>query len=137
MRISDWSSDVCSSDLDRRRGSATDRNSFPPFWPHYGVQRLCGGGRNIGTQPQGGVGAGRCRLGAGDRKGLPQSGAARWPSVGCRLDGKDRYICWFYPRSRSARRSRTSSYPAQEACGSTPGAEPDNTDERGGGEEGG
>src|SRR3546814_5777391 len=30
MRISDWSSDVCSSDLDRGRGGAQNRQSFYP-----------------------------------------------------------------------------------------------------------
>src|SRR3546814_3146218 len=47
MRISDWSSDVCSSDLSSRRANRSRRHRLPPLpsalpLDRRGIQRACG-----------------------------------------------------------------------------------------------
>src|SRR3546814_4242213 len=72
MRISDWSSDVCSSDLEKR------------LWPFYGVFRIDGasaGGRNPGSAGQE-AGRRSARCGWQQPRGRKMGGQPRAPAGG-------------------------------------------------------
>src|SRR3546814_18621189 len=72
MRISDWSSDVCSSDLEKR------------LWPFYGVFRIDGasaGGRNPGSAGQE-AGRRSARCGWQQPRGRKMGGQPRSPAGG-------------------------------------------------------
>src|SRR3546814_19216277 len=58
MRISDWSSDVCSSDLKKRNEQANDITVGTIGEPRRGVIRKSNGGRSIRPDKEGGANVG-------------------------------------------------------------------------------
>src|SRR3546814_3595663 len=89
MRISDWSSDVCSSDLARNRDAA-DRALLCPLQGS--------GARQVGEDP----GMGRRRRGAGDRGPVDRAGERQESS----LNGREQ-------RGLSAPRSRSEEHTSE------------------------